>query len=260
MFKFLLALLIFWLSDNLILAIIAYFIGSVIDRILRLGSGAINPLTNKQRQAVFLDTVFILMGKLAKVDGHISKAEIDHVEAFMRSIGLSAEHRQQAIAQFKLGASAEYPIDNTLQQFIAVCGGTHHLKQMLLVYLIVMAGIDGHTDEREHDFLYAIAQRLGYDHSAFQQLIDMVEKQTQFHQSNHQNNASPSLSDAYQALGVQADDSDAAIKRAYRKLMSEYHPDKLIGQGLPEDMVKLATERAQQIQLAYDEIKKSRQR
>ena len=55
-----------------------------------------------------------------------------------------------------------------------------------------------------------------------------------------------------------ADQSDQEIKRAYRKLMSQYHPDKLIGQGVPEDMVKVATEQAKEIQVAYDLIKKHR--
>ena len=55
-----------------------------------------------------------------------------------------------------------------------------------------------------------------------------------------------------------AEQSDQEIKRAYRKLMSQYHPDKLIGQGVPEDMVKIATEQAREIQVAYDLIKKHR--
>jgi DnaJ like chaperone protein len=66
------------------------------------------------------------------------------------------------------------------------------------------------------------------------------------------------LDDAYKALGVSKDSSDAEIKRAYRKLMSQYHPDKLIGQGMPEDMIAMATEQAKDIQLAYDLIKKQR--
>jgi len=66
------------------------------------------------------------------------------------------------------------------------------------------------------------------------------------------------LDDAYKALGVTKDSTDAEIKRAYRKLMSQYHPDKLIGQGLPEDMIAMATEQAKEIQLAHDLIKKTR--
>ena len=66
------------------------------------------------------------------------------------------------------------------------------------------------------------------------------------------------LNEAYKALGVAKDSSDAVIKRAYRKLISQYHPDKLMGQGVPEDMIKMATEQAKEIQLAYDLIKKSR--
>jgi DnaJ like chaperone protein len=57
---------------------------------------------------------------------------------------------------------------------------------------------------------------------------------------------------------VQASDTDQQIKRAYRKLMSQHHPDKLMGQGVPEDMIQVATEKAKEIQLAYDLIKQQR--
>jgi DnaJ like chaperone protein len=70
--------------------------------------------------------------------------------------------------------------------------------------------------------------------------------------------AGASLNDAYAALGVSADVDDKTLKRAYRKLMSENHPDKLIAKGVPDDMIKLATERSQEIQAAYEMIKKSR--
>ncbi|MBI0416232.1 MAG: DnaJ domain-containing protein, partial [Nitrosospira sp.] len=66
------------------------------------------------------------------------------------------------------------------------------------------------------------------------------------------------LEDAYRAIGVSKDSNDQDIKRAYRKLMSQYHPDKLIGQGVPEDMITVATQQSQEVQVAYDLITKSR--
>jgi len=57
---------------------------------------------------------------------------------------------------------------------------------------------------------------------------------------------------------VSKDNTDQEIKRAYRKLISQYHPDKLIGQGLPEDMIALASEKAKEIQLAHDLIERHR--
>jgi DnaJ like chaperone protein len=60
-------------------------------------------------------------------------------------------------------------------------------------------------------------------------------------------------------LGITRDSTDHEIKRAYRKLMSQYHPDKLMGQGVPEEMIAVATEQAKEIQLAYDLITKHKQ-
>jgi len=84
----------------------------------------------------------------------------------------------------------------------------------------------------------------------------MVLNQSRF--AAGQPTTATALEDAYKALGVSKDSSDAEIKRAYRKLMSQYHPDKLMGQGMPEDMIAMATEQAKEIQLAYDLIKKHR--
>ncbi len=84
----------------------------------------------------------------------------------------------------------------------------------------------------------------------------MVLNQTHF--AGGQVTTGAALDDAYKALGVTKDSTDAEVKRAWRKLMSQYHPDKLIGQGMPEDMIAMATEQAKEIQVAYDLIKKSR--
>ena len=236
--------------------LLGFFIGSVIDRMRALGAGAMNPLQNALRQAVFLETVFILMGKLAKADGRVSQEEIDHSEEFMQKLGMTAEHRQLAIAWFKKGADPEFDIEPTYKKFIAYCGHTKNLKDVLLVYLIVMALADGHFHPAEEELLTDIAGRLGYGREAFKHMIDMVLNQSRF--AGGQVTTAAALDDAYKALGVSKDSTDAEIKRAYRKLMSQYHPDKLIGQGVPEDMIAMATEQAKEIQLAHDLIKKSR--
>ncbi|MEO8331392.1 MAG: co-chaperone DjlA [Gallionella sp.] len=237
-------------------ALLGLFVGSYIDRVRVYGSGAMNPLRNALRQAVFLETVFIAMGKLAKADGHVSQDEIAHVEQFMQKLGMTAEHRQQAIALFKRGADPAFDIEPTLQRFISVCGHTRNLKEVLLVYLIVMALADGHFHPAEEALLTDIAGRLGYGRDAFKRMMDMVLNQSHF--ATGPADSAAALDDAYKALGVTRDSTDAEIKRAYRKLMSQYHPDKLMGQGLPEDMIAMATEQAKEIQLAHDLIKKSR--
>jgi len=237
-------------------ALLGLFLGTSIDRMRAYGSGGMNPLQNALRQAVFLETLFISMGKLAKADGHVSQDEIDHVEQFMQKLNMTAEHRLQAIAWFKRGADPSFDIESSCKKFMDVCGHTKNLKQVLLVYLIVMALADGHFHPAEEALLTEIAARLGYSQTAFRQLLDMVLNQSHF--GGGQANAATALEDAYKALGVSKDSTDAEIKRAYRKLMSQYHPDKLMGQGVPEDMIAMATEQAKEIQLAHDLIKKSR--
>ena len=237
-------------------ALLGLFVGSVIDRARVYGSGGVNPLQNVLRQAVFLETVFISMGKLAKADGRVSEEEIAHVEQFMQKLNMTAQHREQAIRLFKQGADPAFDIYPVYQRFMSVCGHTKNLKEVLLAYLIVMALADGHFHPAEEALLTEIAGYLGYGTDAFKQMIEMVLNQSRF--GGGKITTAAALDDAYKALGVTKDSSDAEIKRAYRKLMSQYHPDKLMGQGMPDDMIAMATEQAKEIQLAYELIKKNR--
>jgi len=196
---------------------------------------------------------------MAKADGHISQAEIDQTEQLIKEHQLTPEGRQKAIEMFKKGSAADFDYHAQLATFMQVCGNTHDLKQMLLVYLIVMAMADGRIDATEESLLNTIAERLGFTAEAFRQLMESVVSQAQFSGANGQRQATPSmLEDAYKALGVTKDNTDQEIKKAYRKLMSQYHPDKLMGQGLPKDMIEVGTKKAQEIQAAYDLIQASR--
>ncbi len=136
------------------------------------------------------------------------------------------------------------------------------------MYLVNMALADGNFDASEEAVLKKVASSLGISSMMFEQMLRMIKAQGAFaggaggySSSGGAYSATPNANQidlAYQALGVKSDVTDTQLKRAYRKLMSQYHPDKLTGQGVPEDMIKSATERSQEIQAAYDLIKKSR--
>lgn len=253
-----------YLMFNLAGAFLGYFIGSSIDRSRAYGIGGVNPLTHGHRQTVFIKTVFILMGKLAKADGHISQDEIDHVELFIEKNGMSAEHRKEAIIFFRQGAGDDFDIQPQISEFMSVCGHTRNLPQMLMLYLIVMSIADGHLHTDEENFLKQTSAQLGFGSAEFQQLLNMTLNQFHFSGGQSRSSQRPTsaseLEGAYKALGVTKNNTDKEIKRAYRKLISKYHPDKLIGQGVPEDMIAVATEQTKEIQIAYDLIEKSRKK
>ena len=169
-----------YLVFNLPGAFLGYFIGSSIDRSRSYGIGGVNPFTHGHRQTVFIKTIFTLMGKLAKADGHISQDEIDHVELFIEKNGMSAEHRKEAITLFKQGAANDYDIQPLINEFMSVCGHTRNLPQILIVYLIVMSIADGHLHTDEENLLRQIAARLGFGSIEFQQLLDMTLNQFNF--------------------------------------------------------------------------------
>lgn len=252
---------------KLIGALIGYWIGGWVGAILGwfLSSFVLaaiflllrKPLAKrlKARQATFMKGLFQLMGYMAKADGRVSEQEVAVAERFMAQLGIAGEARSQAILQFKIGANLNYDPQPVLQQFKRSYGRSKQFVQVMLVYLIGIALADGELSDSEHRRLVEIAGALSVTPEALERIIEMVKAQSRFGGAQ---NSGLSINDAYKALGVKAEDNDATIKRAYRKLMSQYHPDKLIGQGVPEDMVKVATEKSQEVQKAYDTIKRMR--
>ena len=221
MLRWILALLGF-IYSGFILALIGFFVGAAFDRSLSLGTGAINPFSAAARQQSFLRTLFTLMGALAKSDGHISRDEINQVEHFMAQMGMTADHRQQAIAYFKEGAALNGDIDALLTDFKRCCGHTRNLNQVLMTYLITVALADGVVHAGEKALLGRIAQSLGFSLAELEQLLAMSSAQDHF--APGANASEATLEEAYRALGVGASVSDKELKRAYRKQMSKYHP------------------------------------
>ena len=102
MFKLVCALLGFYFF-GFFGSLIGYFLGGIVDRSRAYGIGGINPLSSGNRQKIFLKTVFTLIGKLAKADGHISKEEIAHVEQLFQKLRLSAEHKKMQLLSLNKG-------------------------------------------------------------------------------------------------------------------------------------------------------------
>ena len=253
------AILGFMIAGGPFGALLGIYFGHQFDR---ARSGPITGGQQQQAQDSFFHTVFSLLGHVAKADGRVSSDEISQAEQLMDKMGLDTATWKKAIELFKSGSSPKFSVDQTMQDFMRVCGRYNNLKRQLLNYLIALAMADGELHQSEQDVLAKIARHLGFSAALFEQFIQMIKAQSQFRGSGSGPGASrPSkdqLADAYKALGVSSEDSDSQIKRAYRKLISQNHPDKLIGQGMPEDMVTLATEKTQEIQAAYELIVENR--
>jgi len=242
------------------LALVGLVVGHLFDRgFARAVQQGFGPQQVQRLQDTFFRSVFTLLGHLAKADGRISEEEVKQTESFMSRMGLHAEHRREAIRLFKLGAEPSFNLQQQVLEFRQVCGRHPNLIQMLMVYLVNVAMADGRLHDKEEQVLRQIAQGVGLSRLAFEQLLRMLRAQDAFG-AGHPVHEADSLKLAYEALGVSESASDKEVKRAYRKLMSQYHPDKLIGEGLPDDMVQAATERAQEVQKAYDTIEKARRK
>ena len=222
------------------------------------------PGASKERvQTAFFTTVFSVMGHLAKADGRVSETEIQMARTIMRQMQLDAQQQQFAIDLFKKGKEPNFPLDDVIMQFKAECGRNRNLKQMFIEILVYAAYADGTMHEAERHILVRICTRLGFSHAEFTEIERMVYAQQAFHgqRQGQQHYARPSrdlLKEAYDALGVDAKASDSDIKKAYRRQMNQHHPDKLVAKGLPEEMIKLANEKTQEIKAAYETIKKAR--
>jgi len=253
-------------AGGIVLAIIGLILGHFFDRAVKRAIH-ISPEERQAVQTSFFNTLFMLLGHIAKADGRVTEVEIKLTENLMAKMGLTAEHKREAIRLFKAGAEPVFNLDNVLKDFKQHCHRSPNLIQMLLVYLINLAMADGEMHKDEERILRQVAEKLGFSSLIFEQIMRMINAQNAFGGNGYHSGSSagayqkPGANEvelAYQALGVTPASTDAEIKKAYRKLMSQYHPDKLIGQGMPEDMIQAATERSQEIQTAYEIVKKSR--
>ena len=207
---------------------------------------------NQQRvQAAFFSGVFSVMGYISKVDGKVSKSEIILAQQVMQHMQLSEDMIKVAKDLFNQGKRADFNLDEVLEQFRLETHRRTHLIRMFLEIQIQAAYADGVFDQSEHSALKNIAQKLRFPLHELENLIQQFA-------ASKSSSKRTSIEDAYKILGVEESLSDKEIKRAYRRLLAQHHPDKLVAKGLPEEMQKLANEKTQEIISAYEAIKKHR--
>ena len=128
---------------------------------------------------------------------------------------------------------------------------------MFIEIQLQAAYADGVMHPAEKEALQGICRHLGIPLAQLDRLEEMLR--AGFGRGGYDAAAAEtSMHDAYQLLGVDESASDSELKKTYRRMMSQHHPDKLVSRGLPEQMIKDATEKTQQIKAAYELIKKSR--
>jgi len=209
-------------------------------------------------QTQLFDSVFAIMGALCKADKVVTRDEIDAVERIFKMLNLHGEHRDQAKAAFNRGKQPDFDLDAAVDQFAQITRGRGPLLQLFLQLQGMAVSADGRIDPAEHEMLVRIARRLGLSEADVSQLEALL-RATQDGRAAPGGPPPPSrLNDAYAALGVKKESTNAEIKRAYRKLISENHPDKLAARGLPESMRPVAEERSRELNAAYDLLKEAR--
>ena len=225
----------------------------------------------------FFTATFSVMGHIAKADGHVHPTEIALAEAVMEKMKLDRELRSAAIKLFNEGKQPEFDAEALVLQFRKECQRRTSLYRMFLEIQIQAAWADGTLSPEEERALLRISAVLGFTEFTFRQLEMLVrfsmgmmgggtsEQASSGHAGRAgQRQAPPPVSGqmsvraAHKALGVEPSDDKSTVKRAYRRLMSQHHPDKLVSKGLPDEMIKLATDKTQHIQKAYEKIKDSR--
>ena len=255
-------------------AILGAALGHQYDKGLKAlpGSGQqeVPPDQQELNQTAFFTATFAVMGHIAKADGVVSREEIRFAEAVMQQMDLTQEQRQTAINLFQEGKKQDFSLEEVLDQFHSRVGRQRNLIRMFMEIQVQAAYGDGKKHAAEHRILESISKRLGISSMELGMIEQMVLASIHFQQREQQQRHSGrerprpggtgigSLADAYAMLEVGKSASDSEVKKAYRRMLSRHHPDKLASKGLPEEMMKVAAEKTHRIKQAYEMIKQAR--
>lgn len=243
-----------------------------------------------------VDITFSFMGYIARGAGRINEEHIGSAYSVMEMMQLDENARKTAMTAFNAGKQPDFNIDAKVAELKAIIGDNDAFVDYILEIQIQVALSDGVLAKQEHDRLIILAASLGVSVQSMERLITIRYSEMMFSQrfrnsgydyqqssqENYQNDRNSSyesgygkgnsedesrsyngnyssqskLDAAYKVLGIEKSASDDEVKKAHRRLMLKYHPDRLASQGLTEEMIRMYTEKAKDIQAAFDLIKK----
>lgn len=193
------------------------------------------------RQIAFTIAVIVLGAKMAKADGVVSRAE---VAAFKEVFQVPAHELKNVARVFDQARQDPAGFEPYAKQVARLFRKDHPILEELLDGLFHIAKADGGVHEAEIAFLKNVAGIFGFDETEFARI--------------RESHLGPDKADPYTILGTRRTASNEDIKAAWRKLVRDTHPDKLMAQGLPREFVELANEKLATINAAYDKIAKER--
>lgn len=223
------------------------------------GNWGFSGWTSASDAHVFTESLFSMLGKLAAADGHVSVEE----EQLFRRIVINELHITSpssiasAMEKFHSGASSSEPMSYYARQVAETFRNRPQLLEMMLIIMIRVCAVSEGIHPNEDRMLREAANIFGYSSRAYESIRSRYTfggNKT----GGHFGNASNNYSQAYETLGVGPDASNSEIRRAYHKKATEYHPDKIAAKGLPKEFTEFANKKFQEIQNAWEEIRKTR--
>lgn len=241
-------------------ALFGTFIGHLFDvqAETRFRSFAAPRATSVGVQEAFFRATFQVMGHLAKADGRVSEEEIRAARAMMAELRLGEREVKFAIDLFTQGKAQEFPLAQTLQQLYRICRNRPDLCRMFVQIQVQAALWGGGLHPAARKVLARVCAALDISAYELVQMEALLRMQQSARQPADARPAVDRAAQAYEVLGVPVTASDSEVTKAYRRLMNQNHPDKLVARGLPESMMKVAQEKTQQIRAAYEVLRDAR--